>query len=73
MAIPDHMKDRFETLKRACIDGNLALLECQDVKTCEPRYVLCAINRHRGEMLFAPLAHMTPDDNPYGAYTPPTP
>ena len=73
MAIPDHMVDRFNTLKQACVDGKLALLECQDAKSGEPRYVLCAVNQHHDEFLFAPFAHMTPDDNPYDAYIPPTP
>lgn len=73
MAIPAHMVKRFDALKRACIDGKLALLECQDAKSGEPRYVLCAVNQQHDESLFVPFAHMTPDDNPYKAYIPPTP
>jgi hypothetical protein len=43
MAIPAAHRANFDTLLRAAADGNLALLECADAATGEPRYVLCAI------------------------------
>lgn len=39
MAIPKVFRDNFTTLLRAATDGNLALLECTDAATGEPRYV----------------------------------
>lgn len=43
MAIPKHIRANFDTLLRAADNGDLALLECQDAKTKEPRYVLCCV------------------------------
>jgi hypothetical protein len=40
MTIPDHARENFETLLRAAADGNLALMECADALTGEPRYVI---------------------------------
>jgi hypothetical protein len=42
MSIPDHISTNFETLLRAASNGNLALMECIDAITGEPRYVICA-------------------------------
>lgn len=45
MSIPDHARANFTTLLRAAADGNLALMECADAATGEPRYVICAVGR----------------------------
>jgi len=72
MAIPDHARINFDTLLRAASDGNLALMECLDASTREPRYVLCAVGRSDGEVVFTPFGHLA-DGNPYDAYLPPDP
>jgi Family of unknown function (DUF6117) len=45
MSIPDHFSTNFDTLLRAASNGNLALMECIDAITGEPRYVICAVGR----------------------------
>ncbi len=72
MPIPDHARTNFDTQLRAASDGSLALIECLDAATREPRYVLCAIGRSDGEYLFTPFGHLA-DGNPYNAYLPPDP
>lgn len=72
MAIPDHARTNFDTLRRAASDGNLALMECLDASTREPRYVLCAVGRNGGDYVFTPFGHLA-DGDPYGAYLPPDP
>lgn len=72
MAIPDHARANFDTLLRAACDGNLALMECLDAATREPRYVLCAVGRNGGEYVFTPFGHLA-DANPCDAYLPPDP
>lgn len=51
MAIPDYLRGNFNTLLRAAADGNLALMECRDAATGEPRYVLCAVGRKGGDYI----------------------
>jgi hypothetical protein len=70
MPIPDHAKANFATLLLAAEDGNLALLECADMATGAPRYVICAVGRDGGDYLFTPFGHLAPGD-PYEAYQPP--
>lgn len=72
MAIPDHARTNFDTLLRAAADGNLALMECLDASTREPRYVLCAVGCNGGDYVFTPFGHLA-DGDPYGAYLPPDP
>ncbi|KIZ44511.1 MULTISPECIES: DUF6117 family protein [Rhodopseudomonas] len=72
MSIPDHARANFQTLLRAAVDGNLALLECADAETGAVRYVICAVGRDAGEFLFTPFGHLA-DGNPYEAYRPPEP
>ncbi|WEX08490.1 DUF6117 family protein [Chelativorans sp. AA-79] len=73
MAIPDHARTNFNTLLRAAGDGNLALVECMDAVTGEPRYVLCAVGRAEdGDCVMTPFGHLA-DQNPYDAYLPPDP
>jgi hypothetical protein len=71
MSIPDHARVNFRTLLHAAADGNLALMECADANTGEPRYVICAIGRDGTDFLFTPFGHLA-DGNPYDAYLPPS-
>lgn len=72
MAIPDAFRRNFETLLRVAADGALALMECTDATTGDPRYVICAIGREGDEYLFTPFGHLH-DGNPFEAYHPPDP
>jgi hypothetical protein len=45
MSIPDHISTNCDMLLRAASHGNLALMECVDAVTGEPRYVICAVGR----------------------------
>ena len=71
MSIPNHARTNFQTLLRAAADGNLALMECMDSMTCEPRYVICAVGRDGTDFLFTPFGHLA-DGNPFDAYLPPS-
>ena len=71
MTIPDHARANFETLLRAAADCNLALMECADALTGEPRYVMCAVGRDGAEFVFTPFGHLA-DGNPFDAYLPPS-
>lgn len=72
MAIPDAYRRNFETLRRAAEAGDLALMECADAVTGEPRYVICAVGRgDKGDYLMTPFGHLH-DGNPFEAYLPPT-
>jgi hypothetical protein len=74
MAIPDYARKNFQTLLRAAEAGHLALLECTDAATGEPRYVLTAVGwqdgEHGGEYVMTPFGHLA-DGNPYELYIPP--
>ncbi|AJR25325.1 MULTISPECIES: DUF6117 family protein [Sphingomonadaceae] len=70
MAIPDYLRTNFQTLLRAAGDGNLALMECQDAQTGEPRFVICAVGRDGPEYVMTPFGHLAEGD-PYDAYVPP--
>ena len=70
--IPDHARVNFQTLLRAAESGDLALMECTDAATGEPRYVICAVDRDDGDFVFTPFGHLA-DGNPYDAYLPPDP
>lgn len=72
MAIPYYIRTNFRTLLCAAADGNLALMECLDSGTLEPRYVLCAAGRDGASHVFTPFGHLA-DGNPYEAYFPPDP
>ena len=71
MSIPHHARANFQTLLRAAADGNLALMECNDAVTGEPRYVICAVRRDGTDFVFAPFGHLA-DGNPYDTYLPPS-
>ena len=70
MSIPMHVQANFDTLCRAALDGNLALMECTDAVTGEPRYVICAVGRNGTNFVFTPFGHLA-DGNPFDAYVPP--
>jgi hypothetical protein len=65
VSIPDYISKNFDTLLRAASNGNLALMECTDAITGEPRYVICAVGREGTDYLFTPFGHLA-DGNPYG-------
>lgn len=69
MAIPDHARKNFQTLLRAAQAGDLALMECLDATTREPRFVLAAVGRDGGDYLFTPFGHLAPG-NPFETYLP---
>jgi len=70
MSIPEYARANFNTLLRAAACGDLALLECADAVTGEPRHVLCAIARDRAEYTITPFGHLA-SGNPCEAYKPP--
>jgi Family of unknown function (DUF6117) len=70
MAIPQAYRTNFETLVRAAKADDLALMECIDAVTGEPRYVVCAVGRQDGDYVMSPFGHLA-DGNPYEAYVPP--
>jgi len=67
MAIPEAFQRNFDTLLRAAINGDLALLECSCAKTGVPRYVLCAVGREGDNYLMTPFGHLH-EGNPFMAY-----
>ena len=71
MSIPKHIRDNYTTMLAAAASGDLALLECKDAITGEPRYVVCAVNTKEGDYLFVPFGHMESEMNPYDRYLPP--
>lgn len=72
MSIPDYARANFQTLLRAAGDGNLALMECLDAETAQPRYVICAVARDGADFVFTPFGHLA-EGIPYDAYRPPDP
>lgn len=70
MAIPEPYRRNFQTLLNAAADGNLALMECSDVASGVPRYVIVAVGRADGDYVMTPFGHLH-DGNPYEDYIPP--
>ena len=70
MSIPEYARTNFNTLLRAAASGDLALVECVDAVTGEPRYVLAAIAHDDGTYTITPFGHLAPG-NPFDAYVPP--
>ena len=70
MSFPEYARANFNANLRAAACGDLALRECADAVTGEPRYVLCAIARDGPEYTITPFGHLAPG-NPYEAYKPP--
>lgn len=70
--IPEGYRKNFNTLLRAAENGDLALVECTDAKTGEPKYVLTAMQREKdGQITMVPFGHLC-DGNPYEEYLPPS-
>lgn len=73
MSLSAGYKQNFETLRRAIVAGDAALMECQLAATGETVAVACAANRLAGGGAeFVPLAMLFADD-PYRAVNPPNP
>ncbi|MCA1200180.1 DUF6117 family protein [Sphingomonas sp. R647] len=70
MAIPDAYCANFDTLLRAAADGNLALVECADAITGDPRFVVCAVALDQGVYRLTPFGHLA-EGNPFELYRPP--
>lgn len=70
MAIPDAYRTNFDTRLRAAADGNLALLECTDMASGVPRYVICAVGFDGGSYCMTPFGHLA-DADPFTLYRPP--
>lgn len=70
MSIPEYARANFNTLLRAAAAGDLALVECADGLTGEPRYVICTITRDAAGYAITPFGHLAPG-NPYEACKPP--
>jgi hypothetical protein len=70
MSIPEYARTNFDTLLRAAASGDLALVECADAVTGEPRYVIAAIAWDGAQYVITPFGHLAPN-NPYEAYKPP--
>ena len=73
MAFLPGYKANFDTLRRAFLAGDAALMECELAATGEPVAVVCAANRQDdGGVEFAPFA-MLFNGNPYELLNPPKP
>jgi hypothetical protein len=70
MSIPEYARTNFNTLLRPAAAGDLALVECTDAATGEPRSVLAAIGHDDGTYTITPFGHLAPG-NPFDAYVPP--
>lgn len=67
----EHIQN-FETLRQAFLNNDVALIECNDVKTNAPVIVMAMVNKHKdGSVDFVPVAKMF-NGNPYEELTPPT-
>jgi hypothetical protein len=74
MAIPDAIKNNFNTLEKAFRNGDIALLECLNGANGEPAYAICAVNVIRQansepEIEMVPLGLMFSSD-PYETLIP---
>jgi len=70
MAIPKSHMTNFNTMMVAAKNGDLALMECTDAKTGDPRYVIVAVRRDGEEFVMIPFGHLCMG-NPYDEYLPP--
>lgn len=78
MAIPEIIQARFELLLKTAGNGHLVLVECTDVATKEPRYVICAISKvpeeqrdADTEVVLLPFGHLG-EGNLFAVYDPPS-
>ncbi len=71
MAIEKHYRRNFQELCRAIINGDVALVECQDAETKNPVMTICVMTQNKvGEFNMIPVAKMF-DGNPYEQLIPP--
>ena len=70
MAIPEHVRQNFQTLLNAVENDDVALLECTDKQTGEPVYTIVAVTHDGDEYILAPFAKMF-DGNPFEELNPP--
>jgi hypothetical protein len=70
MAIPEGHRTNLTTLARAFENGDEGLLECTDIKTGEPAYVICAIQRDGDDVELVPFARLF-NGSPYDEVRPP--
>jgi hypothetical protein len=69
--IPNTYIENFKTMLKAAKYKDLALVECTDVVTKKPVFVICMMNQAKNEdFLPAPIAKMF-DGNPYEELIPP--
>lgn len=73
MSIPEGHRANFNNMLEAAKAGRVALVECTDKKTREPRYVICMVNTdpETTEIEMVPVGHMFEGDSPYDQYEPP--
>ena len=71
MAIPDTFRENFNTMLRAAKAGDLALVECTDAVTGEPRYVITAMSLSGDMVEMTPFGHLCAG-NPFEEYIPPS-
>jgi hypothetical protein len=67
----DGYKANFETLKRAFLNGDVAITQCREKATGRDVAVLVAVYREGEEVVLSPLAQMF-DSNPYDLLMSPT-
>ena len=73
MPLSSGQRRNFETLRRAFLAEDAALMQCQLAATGESVAVICAANRLAdGAVEFVPFATMF-QDNPYEIVNPPSP
>jgi hypothetical protein len=60
MSIPEYARTNFDTLLRAAARGDLALVECADAITGEPRCVIAAIAWNGAQFVITPFGHLAP-------------
>ena len=68
--VTDHKKN-FETLKRAFMQGDVALMDCTENATGEHVAVICAVTFDGNEYQFTPFAKFF-NGNPFELLKPPT-
>lgn len=63
--ITKSLQKNFDTLVRACRNGDVCLIECKDAMTKKPVMTVCAVNRLKNDMIdTVPVAKLF-DGNPY--------
>jgi hypothetical protein len=70
-ALEEGYKINFNTLNRACKNGDLVLVSAIRKADQKPVALVCAVNQHGGEFSVAPLAVMVEGD-PFELFEDPT-